>query len=153
MIRLVTTRTGAEEEVDVAEDALLEFPEGLPGFEEQTLFALIEDEAHPPLRWLQSVQEPSVRFLVVDPTLILPEYQFDINEQDSAALKLQPTDLPEFVCVLVVPDDFQATTANLKAPVVMNRRARLGKQLILTDERYDLRYPVFRQASGAAVER
>ena len=45
--------------------------------------------------------------------------------------------------ILVVPENVRAMTANLQAPVIMNPRKRIAKQVILTDERFPLRFPVF----------
>jgi flagellar assembly factor FliW len=53
--------------------------------------------------------------------------------------------------ILVVPEDIRAMTANLQAPLILNPLKRIAKQVILTDERFPLRYPVFGGAGGLGV--
>jgi flagellar assembly factor FliW len=55
------------------------------------------------------------------------------------------------LAILVVPEDVRAMTANLQAPLIVNPQKRLAKQVILTDERFPLRYPVFGGAGGAGT--
>ncbi|HLI28752.1 MAG TPA: flagellar assembly protein FliW [Chloroflexota bacterium] len=148
-----TTRFGAPETVTVGDEALLVFPHGLPGFEHHVHFALLEEPAYLPFRWLQSLHDPEVAFILLDAFLVCPDYDFELSPADVTLLQLDEHALPRVYCILVVPRDIRQMTANLKAPVVLNPRRRLGKQVILPDDRYPLRYPVLaaqdaRQAAG-----
>ena len=138
-----TTRFGDLETVAVAEDAIWTFPEGLPGFERHTTFALMEHEHLEPFLWLQSVEDPLIGFLVIEPALLVNDYSFDLGDPDVELLGLADEVEPRVLAVLVVPEDVRAMTANLQAPLVINPASRLGKQVILTDERFSLRHPVF----------
>ena len=138
-----TTRFGELETVSVSEEAIVTFPEGLPGFERHTAFALLEQERLAPFLWLQSVEDPYVGFLVIEPALLVNDYSFDLNDPDVKLLDLGDDVQPRVLAVIVVPEDVRAMTANLQAPLVVNPTSRLGKQIILTDERFSLRHPVF----------
>jgi flagellar assembly factor FliW len=127
--------------LDVLGPGGLFFPEGIPAFEEHTRFTLIDDERYYPIRTLQSLVEAEVGFLVVDPHLVVPGYAPDLADQDLGALELERDQVLDLLCLLVVHRDGQVT-ANLKAPVAINRARRRGKQLILVDERFPLRYQV-----------
>ena len=143
-MRIQTMRLGQLETLEVADDAVIHFPSGLPGFEAYTEYALIEDPEYHPFCWLQALSEPVVRFLLIDPWLAKGDYEIDLNDQDLTPLGLGADDRPLIVCILSVRDDDVATaTANLRAPVIINRQRRLGAQVILPDERYPLRQPVF----------
>lgn len=142
-----TTRYGELETVRISEEALLEFPDGVPGFERHRRFALLQDEKLAPFCWLQSLHDPLVGFLVIEPGLLVADYEFDISDRDVALLGLSSPSEARVLTILVVPEDVRAMTANLQAPLVINPRKRLAKQVILTDERFPLRYPVF----GAAA--
>ncbi|MBX5492392.1 MAG: flagellar assembly protein FliW [Chloroflexi bacterium] len=137
-----TTRFGVPETVPVEDEALLVFPHGLPGFESHVHFALLEEPAYLPFCWLQSLHDPDVAFIMLDPFLLRPDYDFELSPADVALLQLDEHTVPRVFCILVVPGDVRQMTANLKAPVVLNPRRRLGKQVILTDDRYPLRHPV-----------
>ena len=138
-----TTRFGDLETVAVSEEAILTFPDGLPGFERHTTFALMEHERLEPFLWLQSIEDPLIGFLVIEPALLVNDYSFDLGDPDVELLGLADDVEPRVLAVLVVPEDVRAMTANLQAPVVVNPASRLGKQVILTDERFSLRHPVF----------
>jgi flagellar assembly factor FliW len=154
MLEIRTTRYGEMEMVEVAEDTILTFPEGVPGFERHRRFALIQDPKLAPFSWLQSLHDPLVGFLVIDPGLLVPGYEFDIADPDVELLGLNDPSEASVLSILVVPEDIRAMTANLQAPLIMNPRKRIAKQVILTDERFPLRYPVFGGAGlGAASER
>jgi flagellar assembly factor FliW len=148
-MRIQTMRLGQLEALEVPDEAVIRFPAGVPGFEEYTEYALIEDPEYHPFCWLQALHEPVVRFLLIDPWLAKPDYEIELNDQDLAQLGLGADDRPLVLCILSVRDDDVATaTANLRAPVVINQRGGLGAQVILADERYPLRQPVFQGDSA-----
>ena len=153
MLEIRTTRYGEMETVQISEDAVLAFPEGVPGFERHRRFALIEDAKLAPFCWLQSLHDPLVGFLVIEPGLLVSDYEFDISDPDVELLGLDDPSQARVLSILVVPENVKAMTANLQAPLIVNPRKRIAKQVILTDERFPLRYPVFGDAGGAgAVE-
>lgn len=143
MLEIRTTRYGEMETIHVSEDTVLAFPEGVPGFERHRRFALIEDGKLAPFGWLQSLHDPLVGFLVIEPGLLMPDYEFDISDPDAELLGLDDPSSARVLSILVVPEDVRAMTANLQAPLIVNQRKRIAKQVILTDERFPLRYPVF----------
>lgn len=142
LVQLQTARFGAVETVMVPQSALFTFPEGVPGFEEYTAFALIEDADYAPFGWLQSLAEPALKFIVVDPQVVVPDYAVDLAEGDVGSLALAHPGEARLLAIVSVPGSIEAMTANLKAPVVLNCVRRLGKQVILNDDRYSLREPV-----------
>ena len=153
MLEIRTTRYGEMETVQISEDAVLAFPEGVPGFERHRRFALIEDTKLAPFCWLQSLHDPLVGFLVIEPGLLVADYEFDIADPDVELLGLDDPSEARVLSILVVPENVRAMTANLQAPLIVNPRKRIAKQVILTDERFPLRYPVFGGTSNAgAVE-
>ena len=154
LIEIRTTRYGELETVEIAEDTVLTFPEGVPGFERHRHFALIQDPKLAPFAWLQSLNDPLVGFLVIEAGLLVRDYEFDIADPDVELLELNDASEATVLSILVVPEDVRAMTANLQAPLIMNPQKRIAKQVILTDERFPLRYPVFGGAGlGAASER
>jgi len=141
-MELQTTRLGRLETLEIPEESVLEFPHGLPGFESHKSFALIEDRRYLPFRWLQSLGDPSVAFMVIDPVNVVGTYDVDVVELDVECLELVEGNDPDVLCILVM-EDFRTATVNLKAPIVVNRSRQRGKQVILTDERYPLRFRAF----------
>lgn len=142
-MRVKTTRFGAVETIEIPEEDTLSFPEGLPGFEGKTRFAIIQDEQLAPFQWLQSLEDPYVGFLVVEPSVFTSDYAFDLPDAEAHALRLDESEQPLVLTILVVPGDIKKMTANLRAPLIINQRRRVAKQVILPDERQPIKYPVF----------
>jgi flagellar assembly factor FliW len=142
-MELQTTRFGRPETLEIPDESVLGFPHGLPGFESHKSFALIEDPEHLPFRWLQSLADLHVVFLIVDPRSVVGRYEIRLADLDEACLELVEGEDPEVFCIVVMPDDPRSATINLKAPVTVNRARRRAKQVILTEERYPLRYRAF----------
>ena len=142
-IEVRTTRYGDPETVRVPEAAVLTFPDGLPAFERHHRFALLQDARLAPFLWLQSLHDPLVGFLVIEPGLFVSDYEFDVADPDVEALELNDPSQALVLTILSVPAAVRSMTANLQAPLVINPGKRLARQVILTDERFPLRHPVF----------
>ena len=90
---------------------------------------LVEDERVVPCRWLQSLEEPALAFLVVDPQLVEPSFNAGL-----------PAGEQWVIITLRQPPD--ASTANLLAPVVIDTEARTGQQVVLHESGLSLRHPI-----------
>ena len=140
-MRIETTRFGDPESVDIDADALVTFPSGLPGFDGLRRFAVIPGEDSP-FSWLQSLDDSAICFLVTDPAPFFSTYAVEISDEDVAGLTLTEATEADILVILVVQDDPTATTANLLAPLVLNRRAGLGRQIVLHTSSYSVRTPL-----------
>ncbi len=127
--QIEVTRFGQPEPLKVAPEDVLTFPEGLVGLDHLRLFVLLDDERVTPCRWLQSIDEPDLSFLVVDPRLVDPSYA---------------PDLPggELWSIISLRQPPEQSTANLLAPVVIDALGRTGRQVVLRDLGYSLRHPI-----------
>jgi flagellar assembly factor FliW len=118
------------------------FPRGLPGFEDQNRFVLIEREALAPIVLLESVATPDLHFLAVSVWLVDPAYQIGITEDDLSLLNLehQPQSGDGVTCLAILSAlEGEPFTANLLAPVVIHPRTRVGVQAVRNDARYSHR--------------
>lgn len=144
MRAIETTRFGT---VRFEEREVIEFPAGLPGFEEVHEFLLIEAEESVPLKFLQSVQQPSLSFVCAPMNLVVSSYEGALARADRELLAM-PTDgaaqgtILEWLAILCFsrPD---APTANLLGPLVLRRDVGLGVQSIREDMRYSARQLLF----------
>lgn len=140
-MQVTTRRYGPVETVEVTAAQLYEFSPGLVGFPEYQRFALIPDE-DAPIEWLQSLDDPGITFAVVEPFLFAPGYAFELTDADAEALGLaRPADAA-VRCVLTIRAQAAAITANLMAPVILNTRTRRGRQVVLQDSGWPMRFPV-----------
>ncbi len=136
--------------VDLKEKKLL-VEQGLFGFETITEYRLTESELHPFL-WLQSAQEKSLAFLVVDPFIIFPEYELDIDDESLKKIDItSPSDVI-VLTILTIPRDGKAVTANLQGPVIINRKNNKGMQVILSDPKWTTKHPVLDQLNSRSTQ-
>lgn len=146
-----TTRFERPELVEVPDSALLSCPEGLPGFETLRAFALIDDPRYRPLGWLQSLDDPTVRFVVIPRAAVVAGGPPRLAAADRAALGLD-ADLDadaeiDWLLIVTIGADPRDATANLRVPVAVCRPTGRGKQVILADEQLPLRHPLFASAA------
>lgn len=149
-MQMTVTHFGTEHSVEVNESDLYDFDGGLSGFEDLKRYALIP-EPDSAVEWLQSVDDPAVAFPLLEPFIFYPEYGFELSDADARALDLQGPEEAVVRCILTVGERPEETTANLIAPVVLNPRARLGRQLLLQDSSLQIRFVVFEAAKLAAA--
>jgi flagellar assembly factor FliW len=127
--------------VEYREADILQFPAGLPGFEEQSQFLAIEPPADAPLTFLQSVRLPRLCFLALPMQGVDPNYRLAITREDLASLHLDTSQQPrigqEIGCfaVIVVAENGHIS-ANLLAPIVVNLANRTAVQAIRIDTVY-----------------
>ncbi len=148
--RLEVLRFGRRETIDVGRDEVVTFPQGLVGMEALRRFAILDDTRLAPCRWLQSLDDPDLAFVVVDPHLIVSDYLASISGDEALQLELEDVADADLLAIVTVRPDPAASTVNLLAPLVINRRRRLGKQVILNESGYALRHPLAaaRRAAG-----
>ena len=131
--------------IEIDESLLFTFPRGMPGFEGERQFAVIERQGQR-FKWLQSVEDAELAFLVADPHYFLAHYEATLPKGDLALLKIRfPEDLAMAVILNVPPARPAAMTVNLRAPILFNIRERLGTQIILTSQRYPVDFAAIRE--------
>jgi flagellar assembly factor FliW len=92
-----------------------------------------------PFEWLVNVETRKLRFALINPMLFMPTYNPRIDKSQVQDLGLEkPEDVLLYAIVTLSKDPAQ-TTANLLGPVFINRTKRLGKQVILDDDRYSVK--------------
>jgi flagellar assembly factor FliW len=119
------------------EDVIL-FEEGLIGFPDAKRFVLIESESLSPFRIFQCVDSPRIGFLVLDPRAVVKTYERSIPHEAWRSLKVTDKSDRMSLVISIIGKDPQESTANLQAPLLINYRKMLGKQLILSSSRYSV---------------
>ena len=131
--------------VEVDENKMITFGEGIPGLEQYQKYALLQFEESYPIVWLQSMDDTGICLPVLDTFSVLPDYVFDIDDTDVKSLDLKSPDELHVVSVVVIPEDIQGMTVNLAAPIIINTLSGQAKQIVLTGTEYNVRAPVFQQ--------
>lgn len=137
----MTIRTKALGECEIDPKQVIDFPDGMIGFETKVRFALLDSES-PGFYWLQSLDEPSLAFVLIDPFIFRPDYTVDAPEDSLSRIAVSdPTDLLIFAVVTIPPGD-APMTANLQGPVLVNRKRRLGVQAISMNSHWQIRHNI-----------
>jgi len=117
---------------------VVDFPTGLPGFEECHRFVVLSSAELAPLQCLQSVDGPSASFLVIDPRRVLVDYRCVLSEVDR--LRIGSADDEALLWLSIVTVQADETVVNLRAPVVINPARMVGYQLMPSNSLYPLRF-------------
>ena len=132
-------------DIEIDESKLVYFKDGLPGLEDNKQFAVLQFSESYPVNWMQSVEDGAICLPVIDSFAAVPEYTFNISDNDVTELELNsPKDL-YVLSVVVIPEELEGMTMNLAAPVVINIETGQAKQIILNGGEYNVRYPVFKE--------
>ncbi len=142
MTKVKTTRFG---EIEIAEDDCLTLPAGIIGFPELKKYALLDHDQESPFKWLQSLEDGGIAFVLVNPLLFKPDYLVEVNEAEIADLDIQSEEDAIVSVIVTMPGDPQKMTANLKAPVIFNLKNRKGRQVILSNSEYTTRHSVMEE--------
>lgn len=133
-------------EVELADEKVLDFPNGLIGFEDYKKFAIMYDEESKGttrISWLQSLDEPLLALPVIDPLAIIEEYVPVIEDELLETLGSPADEDLLFLLAMTVPSDMTKVTANMKAPIIINAATKKGVQLIVENEDYPVKYNVY----------
>ncbi|SHH69837.1 flagellar assembly factor FliW [Caloranaerobacter azorensis DSM 13643] len=128
-------------QIEIDEDSIITFPDGLLAFEEQKRFVIINNpDEEIPFKWLQSIDNPDLAFVIVNPFLFKRDYEFDIPQSVVDRLDIEREKDVLVYSIVVVPEDITKMTANLVGPIIINLKNRLAKQIILDDKRYTTKH-------------
>jgi len=118
------------------------FEEGLVGFPGCKRFVLMEGEEVAPFRILQCLDQQSVGFLVLDPTMVVKTYNRAIPSDAWRSLDLTDTHERLSLVICILGKSVAESTANLQAPLLINYKKMRGIQLILTTMRFSVTQPL-----------
>lgn len=126
-------------------DRVISFPEGIPGFEEVKSFTLNTEDDTTMAR-LEGIGSTEIVFYLVRPQLFLPDYlpQVNLAPHEIEMLDIcQGDSVDVWNIITVCSSDLAKSTVNLRAPLILNTRSNKGIQLIISDDGYSSRHPLF----------
>lgn len=131
--------------VDVKEQDIWTFEQGIPGFPEETRFVILPLPENEIYFILQSIEKPELGFVIVNPFFFFKDYSFDIDDASVEQLGLEQEADTLVYTILTIQDPFEKTTANLQAPLILNTKNKKAKQLILSDSQYKTKHFILPQ--------
>src|SRR5579859_5740264 len=127
--------------IEFAIEDVVHFEEGLVGFSKLRHFVLVSTMGASHFRWLQSIDEPGLAFLLTDPNIYVPEYSPMVEDSVATSIGLEEgTPRLLFSTVSIPKGSPQDMTLNLAAPIVINAASGKAKQLVFEDGAYTIRH-------------
>lgn len=132
--------------VDLDEKKIISFERGIMGFEEQKCWALlydIENKDKGAISWLQSLDEAALALPVISPFCLVEQYSPTVEDELLKGLGEFKDEELLVLLPLTVPQEVEETTANMKAPFLINPDSAKGIQVIVENQDYPVRFRVY----------
>jgi flagellar assembly factor FliW len=124
------------------EQDIITFPLGLLGFLKFKRYLLLEREESAPFVWMISIDNPEAFFPLLNPLRFCSDYNPNITKRDLNELSAENPQSLQMYSIVTIQQDAHLATANLSGPILVNREQRIGKQLVLLDDRYSTKHRI-----------
>lgn len=140
-MKVETTRFG---ELTVEKKDILEFKEGILGFDQLTKFFVVDPGDSTLILWLQSIENPQLAFPILEPKIYMPDYIVKLLPAELMSLQLDNVQNASIYTILTIPEDVTKMTANMKAPIVINNTNNLARQIVLQDNKLNVQFEMYK---------
>lgn len=142
-MKIYSTRFG---ELEVNEKEIVKFEEGILGFEDIKKYIILNIEENNPLMLMQAVEEPALAFVIINPYEFRSEYSVELSEEDVKKLDIEKEEDVDIFAIVVIPHDNPSKmTANLQGPIIINRKKKVGKQVITNNSEYGIKHSILKE--------
>ncbi|MCD4716278.1 MAG: flagellar assembly protein FliW [Desulfobacterales bacterium] len=144
-MKIKTTRFGT---VTLGEEKILNMPFGMLGFQDKKRFVILQNKENSPFFWYQSVDDPSLAFVITNPFLFMPDYEVDI---ENVLIEMSwngnsKNNILELYVVVNIPKGApEKMTANLIGPILVNNKTRQAVQVVMSNSPYIHNFPLITQ--------
>lgn len=118
------------------------FEKGIPGFDEYKIFLVSEVEENPKYKMITSKEDSKIGFIAISPFEVKKDYEIDLNDEIINKLKIENPKDVLVINLITLGKSLEKSTVNLKAPIIINIKNNKGKQLILQDDKYNIKEPL-----------
>ncbi|MCY6353961.1 flagellar assembly protein FliW [Clostridium sp. ZS2-4] len=124
---------------------VINFSKGLPGFEDLKRFILFPVEDNEMFSVLHSIDNAEIGFVVVSPFNVLKDYEIELDNETINKIKIEKSEDALVVNTVTISSNVEEITTNLRAPIIINIKEKLGEQIILNNEKYLVKHPLFKE--------
>ena len=118
------------------------FEKGIPGFENYRYFNVNIVEGIKRFYHIVSKEDSNIGFISISPFDIKKDYEIDLDDEFIKELDIKHEKDVLVICLITLGKSLKDSTANLKAPIIINIKNNRGKQLILQDDKYKIKEPL-----------
>lgn len=140
-VKVNTTRFG---EFDVSKNDIITLKEGLLGFDKLKKFFVLDPGDQTLILWLQSVDDPATAFPIIEPKIFKPDYAVKLLPAELSSLDLESVNQASIYTILTIPKDITEMSANLKAPLVINNKTKVARQIVLQDSKLEVQCKMYK---------
>ncbi|MBR3823748.1 MAG: flagellar assembly protein FliW [Lachnospiraceae bacterium] len=133
-------------EIEIADEKIITFPNGIIGFADMTKFTLIFDEeqgSSAGIRWLQSLDEPGFAMPVMDPLTVKEDYNPEVDDELLKNIGNVNADNILVLVTVTVPSDLTKMSVNLQGPIIINVDECKACQVIVDNDECPVKYPIY----------
>lgn len=133
-------------EIEISDDKIITFEKGIIGFPELKHFTLLHDEERGTgagIRFLQSLEEPAFAMPVMDPLLVQPGYDPEVDDNMLSDVGNLTSDNILVLVTVTVPSDLTRMSVNLQGPIVINVEEHRACQIIIDGDAYPVKFPIY----------
>ncbi|CBW28105.1 conserved hypothetical protein [Halobacteriovorax marinus SJ] len=139
-MKINTTRFG---ELEVDNSDIITFKDGLLGFEQLTKFFIVDPGDQTLILWIQSVDDASTAFPIIEPKIFKPDYSVKLLPAELTSLSLENLNEASIYTILTIPQVVTNMSANMKAPIVINNKTKVARQIVLQDSKLEVKYEMY----------
>ena len=134
-------------EITVKKEDIINFTDGMYGFEDYKRYIILKDAPEDDVLFLQSLDNMELSFVLIDPYAIFNDYNPVLTEEDLRELNTTDEDELKYLVIAIIKEDVRQSVVNLKSPVAINPKLKTAKQVILQNS-YPLRYSIISTLGG-----
>jgi len=147
-MNIKTTRFGA---ITIGEDKIITMPFGMLGFPDKKRFVILQHKENSPFFWYQSVDDPTLAFVITSPFPFKPDYEVDMDDvlkEMSWNEGREDNNLVLYVIVNIPKGSPDKMTANLIGPILINNRSLQAVQMVISNSLYSHKFPLLGENQG-----
>lgn len=131
------------ETLEVNSEDIINFKDGLLGFENLKRFFIVDPDDKTSILWLQAIDDDKVAFPVIEPKIFKPDYVAKLLPAELASLELEGLNTASIYTILTVPKTVTEMSANLKAPIVINNKTKNARQIVLQNNKLEVCFKMY----------
>ncbi|NFD29469.1 flagellar assembly protein FliW [Clostridium botulinum] len=131
--------------IEYEEKDVIYFEKGIPGFEELKKFIIFPVEDNKVFSIFHSIEKEDMGIIVTSPFNIEKDYEIQLEEEQRKKLELQNEKDALVLNTVTLDSDIDKITVNLRAPIIINIKEKIGEQIIINSDKYSVKHPLFKE--------
>jgi flagellar assembly factor FliW len=148
-VKIDTTRFGT---LEVDKCDVITVKDGILGFEHLKRFFIVDPGDQTLILWIQSIDDQSVAFPIIEPKFFQPNYSIKLLPAELASLELTDLTDTSVYSILTIPKIVSEMSANMKAPIIINNKTKIARQIVLQNNKLEVQLPMYMELRRYIVD-